>query len=471
MLNDYPQSVTIMNFTGCNMSCPMCYVHGDHADYPTETMPQEMFERIVREVGPGTTTIGFSSLGEPFLDPLFEKRLEVLRDYPHVVVQFQTNGTLLDPAHLAAFKDFPNPLRLHVSVDSVDPVVYATIRRPFQVGRVLRNLRTLRANAKALGFRIQSLELNATLMIRNLPGIPDLIRFAHEVGAETIRLTHVHTFHPDLESGSLALLPHWSDQVLAQCRELASSLGILLDCPAPFSSKPEGPSEFPRRCDMLMGALHFGEHGEVWPCCGNRPVIGDMGEGATVAEAWHGAERQSLIDGIAEGLPRGRCKDCPIFQPRHERILPAQVQEPTPEIVLGWLKGVTPEELHKAVLSGLQEQVRHASESQSPQPGEEEDAPTLPFTPLDRVAYAPAGLMATRLARHHRPMAVFDLNPARYNGTMLGIPVLPYEEIRRIRPTVILVANPAYEDEIVAQLEAMELTGVRILRASELSTG
>ena len=136
-LRPWPHTVNVVQSTACNMRCTMCYAHGPFVSPERpRVMTIELFERIVSEVGPHIRSLSLTNWGEPFIDPLLRQRLEVLRRFPHVAIQFQTNGTLLDRAHLQALERQPNPIRFAVSIDAVEPAVYASIRKPFTFGRL-----------------------------------------------------------------------------------------------------------------------------------------------------------------------------------------------------------------------------------------------------------------------------------------------------------------------------------------------
>lgn len=502
-LRPWPHTVNIVQSTACNLKCVMCYAHGPGVAEPAAgVMPQAVFERIVREVGPHVQAISLTNWGEPFLDPLLPERLAVLRDYPEVELQFQTNGTLLDPRHLSALRRQPNPIRFAVSVDAVDPALYASIRTPGQFPVLARNLRTLRRRAAELEFRITAFDLSATLMLRNIGNAPKLVAFAAEVGATGVRLWHMSSSHPSLRDESLFRVPVYANRVLERCRTLAESLGLVPDFAQPFAVTPDEmqqarPQE--ASCDLIERMIQISPQGEVWPCCGNLPPIGQAGTGTPIAEIWGAAEHQRLRRALAEGKPAGRCRGCRylerltpfLFDPAklgfdirpEERCL-----DPEPDLEglgsLRWLDDMPERTLRAAVRLNLKEDARRAAEPASPAPPRPAVDPELRADDLNRkvdlwrrtgarVVLAPAGnflsrlLAGTRLAEAD-PVGVLDQNPHRYGVSFRGLPLRSYAQVAEFAPTVILIASPAFEADIFKTLAPLQTAGIEIVCHSEL---
>jgi len=89
------------------------------------------------------------------------------------------------------------------------------------------------------------------------------------------------------------------------------------------------------------------------------------------------------------------------------------------------------------------------------------------------LAIAPAGQFARSLLelpeiREVRLLGFFDRAPSVPGTSWAGLPVWPYEELRRTRPDVVLVASPLREDEIVRELLGHGQPRPRIIRLSEI---
>ena len=291
----------------------MCYAHGPLLTPAEGYMPQPLFCRIVDEVAPHAEIISFTNFGEPWCDPRLPERFAPLASHPGVTLMFQTNGTLLDRDRLELLRNQPNPIRFTVSIDSLDPVVYASVRPPAHLATVLRNVRNLKKIGRELNFKVVHLELNAVLMARTIAAAPALIELAAEVGADAVRLAHLSVVHPSLASESLYRIPVYTNRVLERCRSLATARGVTLTCPPPFAvTEEEARRARPTTmsCDLIDDMVQISPSGEVWPCCGNLPVIGRLDDGVSLNQIWGGLKHQHLRRALAAGQPVGPCRTC-----------------------------------------------------------------------------------------------------------------------------------------------------------------
>jgi MoaA/NifB/PqqE/SkfB family radical SAM enzyme len=370
----------------------MCYAHGPFLTdvaKTSRTMTQPLFEQLVEEVGPHVEAISLTNFGEPFCDAKLPERLAVIRKFPKVVLILQTNGTLLDLEHLELLKGLPNRVWFSVSVDSLDPVVYASIRTPAKLATVVSNLRLLRHNARQIGFDIAFIELNATLMLRNLASAPQLIDFAVEVGANGVRLLHMTAVDPSLACDSVYRAPAYTNRVLARCREKALAAGLSLEAVNPFAITPEEKAMAKlggRTCGMIDDMIQVAVTGEVWPCCGDLPLIGDIGKGERIAAIWGGNRHQRLRKAIWDGHPVEACQTCKYLERLAPFIdnaslagmlLPGEQCSlaPDPDFdtmgALRWLDEMPEAEVRSAVRSGLLDALRNAPGRERIQPVEE----------------------------------------------------------------------------------------------------
>ena len=86
----------------CNLYCPMC--PRETHPQPKADMPDEVFERLVREAGRSAEHMMLIGLGEPFLDPHIFERIEFCHRHS-ISTLLSTNGTLLDERMAARILD------------------------------------------------------------------------------------------------------------------------------------------------------------------------------------------------------------------------------------------------------------------------------------------------------------------------------------------------------------------------------
>jgi MoaA/NifB/PqqE/SkfB family radical SAM enzyme len=146
-LKQTPDRITVELTNTCNLSCRMCPRH--HMGYPLGFMDRDLFERIVDEMrANGISTLVPFFRGESLLHPHFLDMMEYAKNRG-LAIQLATNGILLRremAKRLVAMGiDF-----LSVSVDSIRPEEYASIRRGSSFQDLIQGVETLLEERNAL---------------------------------------------------------------------------------------------------------------------------------------------------------------------------------------------------------------------------------------------------------------------------------------------------------------------------------
>lgn len=156
----------------CNFRCRYCspaegtphFAQADHLQ------PEELDAVLTLFAGWGLRHVRFTG-GEPLIYPWLEGRLRHASALGIPKVSISTNGYLLE--RLAGKIRAAGVSRLNVSLDSLDPALFADITRGGDVARVLRGLQS----AKAAGF--ERIKLNVVLLRhRNFREIGNLLDYA-----------------------------------------------------------------------------------------------------------------------------------------------------------------------------------------------------------------------------------------------------------------------------------------------------
>ncbi len=96
----FPRVVQIETLSACNGACVFCPQKDPHANVPRGKMSQELFERIVNEIGRHGVTRRVSPYltNEPFLDrAMLERSRYIKRTVPRCEVVVTTNAGVLTP--------------------------------------------------------------------------------------------------------------------------------------------------------------------------------------------------------------------------------------------------------------------------------------------------------------------------------------------------------------------------------------
>lgn len=156
----------------CNEACPMCAVWRE----PGPELPIVELERIFADLKRFGLQVVELSGGEPLLRPdIFE--IFALLDRLGFLYTTTTNGTLVTPEILAGVRRAKGLLQLAISLDSLDPAVYARLRGKDLLPQVLRNIDEIAATRLP-----QPVKLNQTVSRHNYRETLALLRYARERG-------------------------------------------------------------------------------------------------------------------------------------------------------------------------------------------------------------------------------------------------------------------------------------------------
>jgi len=170
---------------GCNLNCPFCSVDAGPSSTTRATSYEVEMEyllsavqEIARFKGPGVEC-HIDSPGEPLMYRRLPDLVAVLRKIPEVTaISLQTNGTLLDGEMIAALESAGLD-RINLSLHALDPGIAKKL-----AGMDWFDIDTLTESARAVArSRIDLLIAPVYIPGINDTEIPELIRFAREIGA------------------------------------------------------------------------------------------------------------------------------------------------------------------------------------------------------------------------------------------------------------------------------------------------
>ena len=321
----------------CNLRCSMCYFY-DGAG--TSEMKAEVFSRIVDEVMPRAHTVFLSCGAEPFMSPGFIPALERTHKSGVPSIHIVSNGLLMSEKIISALLDNDVEM-LEVSLDGATESTYESIRIGGRFGTLRKNLQNLGAAKRKRGASSPDLRLRWVLMRRNLHEVPDLIDFAHEMGAVGVGLQHLVMYNRAMadETISTDALRRQCDEVVRTARKKAKSFGIEFDAPPDFFPLPSGfrdwfrwqvhegiprrlrrlrngagaDSQYRQKCFEPWEKIYINHAGVVTPC----PVWRDAPLGSFAdqdfAGIWNGAGYSALRHELECGSLRETCRTCPVY--------------------------------------------------------------------------------------------------------------------------------------------------------------
>ncbi|UCH90136.1 MAG: radical SAM protein [Thermoplasmata archaeon] len=183
----------------CNSKCSFCPIGNEKAEIKKGEMGAEEMKKVFDQFNE-LNIIAVSFLGgEPFL----HKEVFDVADYSRtigIISQVSTNGLTLDATAERATEAFDV---IVVSLDTLDPELYRDIRGVDAYDKVVRGIK--RAIELSPENKCNVL-LNTVVCAKNIPEIPDVVKFGKEVGAKGVMIDFA-TFHD-----------YWTDTVTDNSR-------------------------------------------------------------------------------------------------------------------------------------------------------------------------------------------------------------------------------------------------------------
>jgi wyosine [tRNA(Phe)-imidazoG37] synthetase (radical SAM superfamily) len=197
-------------------------------------MGRELLEKVAAETFPLAHDVVLSSSAEPLLAPDLPRALELCREYEVPNFHFSTNAINLTAGIINKVIDVRMPV-ITISVDGGTKETFESIRTPMKWEKLLSRFDRLREIKRERGSKTPMVSVTSVLMRRTIREMPTLVRLMAEKGVEQMNFVHMGVIGGlGVENESLMYEPELSNEVLAEVKELAASLGISATVPLPF---------------------------------------------------------------------------------------------------------------------------------------------------------------------------------------------------------------------------------------------
>jgi MoaA/NifB/PqqE/SkfB family radical SAM enzyme len=141
---DFPRTIQIQTFTGCNADCIFCPYGETYTTQPKGRMSVELFRRIVDEAAAhGVRRISPYLMNEPLMDrDMFERIRYINEKIPDCKVVVTTNGHFLTPPVVDKILEMGDGIhKLYVSFQGIDKEAYEkTMRGNMDFERTMTNV-------------------------------------------------------------------------------------------------------------------------------------------------------------------------------------------------------------------------------------------------------------------------------------------------------------------------------------------
>lgn len=326
-----PKRVQIEPAGQCNLRCEMCTIRFRREGPPfgpPALMRMGLFRDIIDQFW-AAEELHLQGLGEPFLHPGFFEMASYAAQRG-MRVTTNSNMTLFDPAR--AEECVRSKLSwIRVSIDGATAATYESIRAGSRLGRVLRNIASLREAKERMRSATPRLFLVMVLMKRNIHELKDVVRLAYEHGMEQVFAQHLcydlsHSALPGqyqsmrefVEAESLlgvsrsGIQPHFNEALL-----LAGQLKIELRLPHIGVRKHPLQDSGKKRCDWPWRSAYITYDGKAMPCCmialPERMNLGDVARDG-VLTTWNNEAYREFRTQLASGAPPAVCRTCSVYR-------------------------------------------------------------------------------------------------------------------------------------------------------------
>lgn len=315
---DYPEIVHLEVTRNCNLKCYMCRENRDRE--VKEIGIKDLDYHILDKMIPFMQNVGHVALfgwGEPLCHPNFDEFINLVskikeRNQPKLLnkvkphVSFTTNATLLtkDLIHRIIKSELDE---IVVSMDSPNENNFNFIRKGADFIKVVNNLRKLQELKAKYGVTHPILSIQFVAMRRNIEELPEMIKFADDLGIKRVRIGYITVVTKGLEQESLYYHQDLANRIFDQTEKIARENGVsIISSALRFGTKVE-PQGY---CDDIQKIFYIKAEGTVIPCCiATDVIVGNLYE-ESPEEIWQGECRKKIIDKLKKGILEGKCKGC-----------------------------------------------------------------------------------------------------------------------------------------------------------------
>lgn len=316
------QSVAVSSV--CDLKCPHC-MRESLGVRENQFMD---FDRLAAHAEELKTArrITLFGLGEPFLHPRFFDFLALAKSLG-VWVSTSTHGMSLKPE--VREKILESGLdELNISMDGADKVIFDELRVGAEFNTVVANVTAMAELRNSRGIKAPVMNVNMTVMRRNLHQVPLMVRLAKQMGAESVSFSSGVVYKQQDADTSVVDTPEFEETMEAG-RRLAERLGIGMSFwrQKPFGWLPDAYDPGSSYgCVVLWSDQIIDRDGMVKMCCYIEEDAADAFKLGPVA-AFNADPVAKQRRALMEGRVRNECQGCMYLRERTPSWIQAHLNE------------------------------------------------------------------------------------------------------------------------------------------------
>lgn len=312
--------------TVCDLACPHC-MRESLGIRENRFMDFDQFAAH-REELKAARRVSLYGLGEPFLHPRFFDFARMCKELG-VEVMTSTHGMSLTPE----VREKVVELALHevnISMDGTDKKIFEETRVNAIFETVVENVTALSELKKQRGVELPAINLNMTIMRKNLHQVPDFLRLAKQVGAQSVTFSSIVIYKEADADSNVLDTPEFEKQ-MEEARRLSEKFKIPMSF---WRQKPVGwqpdfhDPNAAYGCVFLWSNQIIERDGLMKLCCYiEEDIVNvfDMGPRAAFNSEPLRKERRLLM----EGRVRPECQGCLYLRERSPSWMQALINQAT----------------------------------------------------------------------------------------------------------------------------------------------
>lgn len=309
LLHSLPLRATLQTTDYCNLHCIMCQIHSQRENHKLRQMPVSGFDCIVRELFPTLVEVHPSNIGEPLLSPWFNYLCEKCKEYG-VLLDITSNGTMLNESTIISI--LPVLLDIKVSFDGIKKETFEKIRRGSDYDAITNNIKRFIQLRNSLSSKA-TITLQMTLFDFNYKELPEVIKFAKDIGVDKVKAYPVFSFSDDIDKVSFTNILDNYSEFRSQCVSLANEINLPLALAEPPAKEDVLASNnlVHQKCRLPWAECFIDYDGAVYPCHSHSfialgDIFSDSGEKVLNSEY-----AQSIREGlVSDNLRNTICENC-----------------------------------------------------------------------------------------------------------------------------------------------------------------
>ncbi|HEY0976103.1 MAG TPA: radical SAM/SPASM domain-containing protein [Flavobacteriales bacterium] len=264
-----PFSISIEPTTACNLRCPECPSGLRAFTRPTGNLKQDLFTRIMDELGDDLWALTFYFQGEPFINPGFLPMVQRAAERG-LYTNTSTNAHFLTEEKAEATVR-SGLSRLIISLDGTDQDTYSAYRREGQLAQVIEGAERIVKWKRKLKSLTPHVVFQFLVVKPNEHQIPEAHALAKRIGVDDLWLKTAQVYDPKDDHPLIPTQDRYA-------RYTRNANGVW-----------EVKNRMSNDCWKMWHSCVITWDGRIVPCCFDKDahhVLGDMGQGG-FREAWN----------------------------------------------------------------------------------------------------------------------------------------------------------------------------------------